>query len=89
MIFKSFVAMDCLYKSCVETDLTTLYYVTFIELFGVLPIEALSFDAKQFKNNYINKVFESKNNDLFLLLEEHFFADVVEYKKNMKFNLKT
>jgi hypothetical protein len=45
MIFKSFVAMNSLYTSYVETDLATLHYVTFIEPFDVLPIEALSFDA--------------------------------------------
>jgi hypothetical protein len=50
--------MDSLYTSCVETDLAMLHYITFIEPFGVLPIEALSFDAQQFTNNYANKVFE-------------------------------
>jgi hypothetical protein len=81
-IFKYLVAMDFFYKSCPETDLTTLHHVTFIELFGVLPIKALSFNSKQFTSNYNNKVFESKNNDSFLILEEHFFDAVVIYKKN-------
>jgi hypothetical protein len=27
MIFKYLLAMDCFYKSCVETDLTMLHYV--------------------------------------------------------------
>jgi hypothetical protein len=58
MIFKSFVAMDSFYKSCAETDLATLHYVTCIELFDVLPTEPLSFDDEQFTNNYTNKVFE-------------------------------
>jgi hypothetical protein len=80
-IFKSFVAMDCFYKSCIEMDLVMLHYVSFIQPFGVLWTEAISFDAEQFKNNYINKFFESKNSDPFLLLEEHFFATIVEYKK--------
>jgi hypothetical protein len=62
-IFKSFIAIDCFYKSCVKTDLATLYYITFIGPFDVLPTYA-----------YINKVFESTSNDPFLLLEEHFFT---------------
>jgi hypothetical protein len=70
--------MDCFYKSCVKTDLVTLHYVIFIEPFDVLPTKAISFDAGQFKTNYINKVFKSKNNDNFLLLEEHFFTTIVE-----------
>jgi hypothetical protein len=78
MIFKSFVAMDFFYKSCIETDFTMLHYVTFIEPFDLLPTDTILFDAKQFKNNYINKIFESTNNDPFLLLEEHFFTVVVE-----------
>jgi hypothetical protein len=66
-------------------DLTTLHYVTFIKPFVMLPIEVISFVAKQFKNNYINKVFESKNNDPFLLLEKHFFAAVVQKKYEAEF----
>jgi hypothetical protein len=57
-IFNSFVAMDSFYTSCAETDLPTLHYVTFIEPFGVLPLEATSFDTQQFMNNYAKKVFE-------------------------------
>jgi hypothetical protein len=76
------VAMDFFYQSCVETDLSILHYVTFIEPFGVLPTEALSFHSDQFTSNYANKIFESKNKDPFLLLEKHFFDVVVMCKKN-------
>jgi hypothetical protein len=55
-----------------------VHYATIIEPFGVLPIEPLSFDAKQFTNNYTKNVLESKTNDPFLLLEEYFFAAIVE-----------
>jgi hypothetical protein len=72
--------MDFFYKSCAKIDLTTLHYVTFIEPFGVLPTEALSFDPDQLMSNYTNKIFDSKNNDPFLLLEEYFFD--VACKKN-------
>jgi hypothetical protein len=47
------VAMSYFYKSCTKTDLATLHYVTFIELFGVFPTKALSFDSKQFMSNSI------------------------------------
>jgi hypothetical protein len=47
-------------------DLAMLHYVTFIELFAVLPTEALSFDSAHFTSNYTNKVFESKINYPFL-----------------------
>jgi hypothetical protein len=62
-------------------DLATLYYVTFIKPFDMLPTETLSFDSEQFTDSYTKKVFESKNNDHFLLLKEHFFDAVVLYKK--------
>jgi hypothetical protein len=77
-IVKSFVAIDVFYKSCAETDSSMVHYATIIEPFGVLPIEPLSFDAKQFTNNYTKNVLESKTNDPFLLLEEYFFAAIVE-----------
>jgi hypothetical protein len=83
-MFKSLVAMDYFYKSCVETDLATLHYVTFIESFNVLPTEPLSFDSAHFTSNYTNKVFESNINDPFLRFEEHFFATVMLYRKNTK-----
>jgi hypothetical protein len=35
-------------------------------------------------NNYINTGFDSKNNDHFLFLEEHFFSAVALYKKNFE-----
>jgi hypothetical protein len=40
------MAIDSFYKSCTETDLVTLHYVAFFELFGVFPTEALSFNSK-------------------------------------------
>jgi hypothetical protein len=53
-------------------DLATLHQVTLVEPFGGLPTEPKLFDTEQFTNNYTNTIFESKNNDPFLLLEEHF-----------------
>jgi hypothetical protein len=41
----------------------------------------MSFDSEQFTNNSINKVVKSKPEDLFLLLEEHFTATVLIYRK--------
>jgi hypothetical protein len=73
--------MDPFYKSCVETDLASLHYITFIEPLIVLSTETLSFDSEQFTNNPINKVIEAKRKP-FLLSEEHFFAVVLLYKKN-------
>jgi hypothetical protein len=32
-------------------------------------------------NNFINKVIEAKTNDHFVLLKEHFFADLLLYKE--------
>jgi hypothetical protein len=63
-----------------------LQYITFIELFDVLPIEALSFDDEKFTSNY--NIFESQNNDHVLHFEEHFFHVVALYKK-MKINSKS
>jgi hypothetical protein len=80
--------MNSFYKSCTETDFATLHYVTFIELLGVFPTEALSFDSEQFTNNSINKEFESKTNHYFLLFEEHFFGTVLVYKKPYKAQFK-
>jgi hypothetical protein len=71
------MAMDLFCKSCVETDLASLHYVTFIEPLVVFPTEALSFNFEQFTNNSINKVIESITNDHFPLFEEHFFAAVL------------
>jgi hypothetical protein len=79
-IFIFFVAMDSFYKSYVETDLTTLHYITFIKLFGVFSTETLSFNSEQFTNNSNNKEFKSKTNDHFLLFQEHFFIAVLVYK---------
>jgi hypothetical protein len=86
-MFMSLVAMGSFYKLCIKTNLATLHYVTFIKSFGVFPTEVLSFDSKQLMNNCI-KEFESKNNDLFLHLEEHFFTIGLVYKKITKFNSK-
>jgi hypothetical protein len=55
-----------------------LHYVTFIEPFGVLSIENLSFDYNQFTSNYTNKIFESKNKDPFPSLRKHFRCGVQE-----------
>jgi hypothetical protein len=52
-------------KTYVETDLASLYYVTFIAPLAVCPTEALSIDYDQFTNNTINKVIEEKNEQLF------------------------
>jgi hypothetical protein len=41
-------------------DLATVHYVTFVELFDMLPTEALSFDDTKFLSNYTNKFFEFK-----------------------------
>jgi hypothetical protein len=48
----------------------------------MLPTEVLSSDSDQFTSNNTSKIFESKNKDPFLLLEEHFFHAVVVCKKN-------
>jgi hypothetical protein len=79
----SLVAMYPCCKSCIETNLALLHYVTFIEPLTVHPIEALSFDSAQFANNSI-KVIEAKNRNPFLLSEEHFFASVLMYKKTYR-----
>jgi hypothetical protein len=56
-------------------------YVAFTEPLTVSPMEALSFDSKQFTNNTNNNVTEAKTTNHFLLLEEHFIAIVLLYKK--------
>jgi hypothetical protein len=78
------MAMDPFCKSCVATDLAPLHYVTFIEPLAVFSTEAPSFDSKQFKNISINKENESKTEDPFLLLNEHFTAANLVYKKHYK-----
>jgi hypothetical protein len=67
------VAMDPFYKSCAEIDLTSLYYITFIEPLVVSPMKTLF---------SINKVIEEKIKDHFLLFEEYFFATVLLRKTN-------
>jgi hypothetical protein len=79
--------MDPFHKSCVTTDLASLHYVTFIESLAIFSTKTLSFDSEQFKNVSINKEIDSKIEDPFLLLDEHFFATDLVYKK-VKFNLK-
>jgi hypothetical protein len=59
--------MDHFYKSCVETDLASLHYVTFVEPLTVLPTEALSFDSNEFMNNSINKLIQEEKKNPFLL----------------------
>jgi hypothetical protein len=82
MIFISLVRMDHFYKSNAETDLVTLYYVTFIEPLTVFPMEALSLDSEQFMNNSINKVIEAKINDHFYY-SEHFFTVVLLFNSKI------
>jgi hypothetical protein len=74
------VAIDPFCKSYVKTDLASLHYVTFIEPLVVFPMEAMSFDSRQFTNNSINKVIEAKTKDHFLLFEEHFLPIVLVLK---------
>jgi hypothetical protein len=74
------MAMDQFRKSCV-TDLASLHYVAFIKPLTIFSIEALSFDFEQFKIISINKENESKIEDPFLLLDEHFFIADLVYKK--------
>jgi hypothetical protein len=52
-------------KTYVETDLASLYYVTFIAPLAVCPTEALSINYDQFTNNTINKVIEEIDYDQF------------------------
>jgi hypothetical protein len=81
------VAMDSSCKTYVETDLTSLHYVTFIEAFAICPTKVLSFDSNEFKNNIANKVIEENTNEPIVLIEEHFFAIFLVYKKSYKFEL--
>jgi hypothetical protein len=87
MLFVSLVPMDRFYKTNTETDLTTLHYMAFIEPLTIFPMEAMSFDSKQFMNNSINKVIEVERTDHFLLIEEHFITAVFCIEKSMKLNL--
>jgi hypothetical protein len=61
MFFISLVIMNTFCKSCVDTDLASLHYVTFIEPFVISPKEALSFSSEQFTNTSINKLIEPKD----------------------------
>jgi hypothetical protein len=45
-LFISLMTIDPFCKSCVKTDMTSLHYVTFIELLTIFPTEALSFDSE-------------------------------------------
>jgi hypothetical protein len=69
----SLVTMDQFYKSCAETDLAMLHYVTFIEPLVVSSTEALSFDSDEFMSNSMKKVIEGNINDPF----EQFFDAVL------------
>jgi hypothetical protein len=86
-LFVSLVPMDRFCKINTKTDVTTLHYVAFIEPLTIFPTEALSFDSKQFTNNFINKVIEVERTDPFLLIEEHFITAVFCIEKSMKLNL--
>jgi hypothetical protein len=88
ILFVSLVTMDRFCKSNAETDLETLHYITFIKSLTIFSTEALFLDSKQFTNNSINKVIETKTNDHFLLCEEHFFTVVLLYKKNYEVQFK-
>jgi hypothetical protein len=74
-------------KSYVDTDLASLHYVNFIETFAVSPKEALSFDSEQFMNTPI-KLIEAKNQDTYLLFQEHFFIGVFVYRKSYDVHFK-
>jgi hypothetical protein len=56
-------------------------YMAFTEPLTISPMEALSFDSKQFMNNTNNNVIEAKTTNHFLLLEEQSIATVLLYKK--------
>jgi hypothetical protein len=88
MFFISLVTTGLFYKSNVETDLASLHYITFIVPLVVFPMEALSFDSKQFTNNSVKNVTEKERNDPFILLEEHFFTAVLLYNKNYEIHFK-
>jgi hypothetical protein len=88
MFFITLLAMNHLYKSYVKTDLASLNYVTFIEPIAIFPTEAQFFDSGDFMNNSMKKVIEGKRNDPFILLEKHFFAAGLLYKKNYKVEFK-
>jgi hypothetical protein len=69
-------------KSYVDTDLAFVHYITFIESFVISPKEAMSFDSEQFVNTSINKLIEAKDQDPYLLCEDHFFGGVLVYRKS-------
>jgi hypothetical protein len=75
-------------KTYVETDLDSLHYVTFIEPLVVCPMEDLSFHSNEFTNNATNMVIEENTNEPIVLLEEHFFAAFLVYKKPYEFKFK-
>jgi hypothetical protein len=77
--------MDSSCKTYVETDLASLYYVTFIAPLAVCPTEALSIDYDQFTNNTINKVIEEKSEQLFRAPQSRNLFGV---KKPYKFEFK-
>jgi hypothetical protein len=73
--------MNTFYKSYTVTDLTSLYYINFIDALVVSQSEALSFDSKQFHQ----QVDPSKTKDSFLFFEEHFFVNILVYRKSYDF----
>jgi hypothetical protein len=75
----SLMAMDPFRKSHVKTDLASIHYIIFIEPLAVFSTEV---DSEQFTNISINKEIESKTEDPFLLLDEHFFTADLVYKKH-------
>jgi hypothetical protein len=81
--FISLVKMSIFYKSYVDTNLASLHYIIFIEPFAVSSKEALSFDSEQFTNTSINKLIEAKDQDSYLLFEEHFFRGVLVYRTSI------
>jgi hypothetical protein len=75
------VSIDPFYKAYAETNLASLHYVTFVEPLAALSTEKLSFDSEQFTKNFMKIVIEGERNYPFMLLEEHFSAVVLLYKK--------
>jgi hypothetical protein len=88
-LFIYLVAMDPFCKLYGTTDLASLHYVTFIEPFAVLPMDALSFDSEQFTNNSINKPIEEKTMALSCSSKNIFSPPFYCIKKLMKFSSKT
>jgi hypothetical protein len=58
-----------------------LHYVTFVEPFGVLPTEAVSFDDAKFVSNYTNKGLSIQKKDHVLCFGQHLFDAVLCIKK--------